>query len=171
MVFKGWRPRVSPQSKVIYSLGRDTLPLHFFFESLPGCSNRSLPLLPLHMQGEETIPTFVMSNINIWLRLPNALTLTRLRLYELFRINKSVGVGECSACPCQGTRFHTGWWEGLLSRRVSHSLNNPWLELHPLFFAEKFWHRRYHSMCDFHPVHYIVTVNDSTNCHAGYKQL
>jgi len=72
----------------------------FFVESLHGRSNRSLPRLPLHMPAEEIIPTFLTSNIYIGLCLPKALTMTRLRLYEMFKvllivsINKSVGVRE-----------------------------------------------------------------------------
>ena len=67
-------------------------------KSLPGCSNRSLPHLPLHMHEEEIVPAFLTSNIFIGLCLPNARTLTRLRLCEMFkgllivRINKSVGL-------------------------------------------------------------------------------
>jgi len=50
------------------------------------------------MHTEEIISAFLMSNISIGLYLPNALTLTGLRSYELFeeliivRINKSVGL-------------------------------------------------------------------------------
>jgi hypothetical protein len=74
-----------------------TAPL-FFVESLHGRSSRSLPHLPLHMQAEEIIPTFLTSNIYIGLCLPKALTLTRPRLYKMFdvlliiRINKRVGL-------------------------------------------------------------------------------
>jgi hypothetical protein len=48
------------------------------------------------MQEEDIIPTFLTSNINIGIYLPKALTLTRLRSYEMFkvflivRINKSM---------------------------------------------------------------------------------
>jgi len=50
------------------------------------------------MHAEDIIPTFLTSNIYIGICLPKALTLTRLRSYELFdgllivRINKSVGL-------------------------------------------------------------------------------
>ena len=70
----------------------------FFVESVHGRSNRSLPRLPLHMHAEDIIPTFLKSNIYIGICLPKALTLTRLRSYEMFevllivRINKSVGL-------------------------------------------------------------------------------
>jgi hypothetical protein len=60
-------------------------------ESLPGHSNRSLPLLPLHMHVEEIIPTFSTSNTYIGLCLTKALTLARLLSYKLFRLNMSVG--------------------------------------------------------------------------------
>jgi len=69
-----------------------------FVESLHGCSNRSLPRLPLHMHAEDIIPTFLSLNIYTGLCLPKALTLTRLRSYEMFegllivRVNISVGL-------------------------------------------------------------------------------
>jgi len=69
----------------------------FLEKSLPDCSNRSLPCLPLHMHAEEIVPAFLTSNIYIGLCLPKALTLTRLRWYEMVkvvlivRIDKSVG--------------------------------------------------------------------------------
>lgn len=50
------------------------------------------------MHAEDIIPTFLTSNIYIGVCLPEALTLTRLRSYEMFevllivRINKSVGL-------------------------------------------------------------------------------
>jgi len=67
----------------------------FFVESLPGRSNSSLPRLPLHMHAEEIVPAFLTSNIYIGLCLPKALTLIRLRSYEMFEvllIVKSVGL-------------------------------------------------------------------------------
>jgi hypothetical protein len=48
------------------------------------------------MEEEDIIPTFLTSNIKIGICLPKALTLTRLRSYEMFkvflivRINKSM---------------------------------------------------------------------------------
>jgi len=71
---------------------------NIFVKSLPGRSNESLPLLPLHTHAEEIIPTFLTLNIYIRLCLPKALTLTRLQSYEIFevlfiiRINYSVGL-------------------------------------------------------------------------------
>jgi len=71
---------------------------HFFVESVHGRSNMSLPRLPLHVHAEDIIPTFLTSNIYIGICLPKALTLTRLRSYEMFkvlliiRISKSVGL-------------------------------------------------------------------------------
>ena len=62
------------ESSVVYSVPP------IFVESHPGCSNRSLPRLPLQMFVEEFIPTLLISNINITLRLPKALTLTWLGL-------------------------------------------------------------------------------------------
>jgi len=50
------------------------------------------------MHAQAIIPTFLTSNINIGVSVPQALTLTRLRSYEMFevllivRINKSVGL-------------------------------------------------------------------------------
>jgi len=50
------------------------------------------------MHEEEIVPAFLTSNICIGLCLPNARTLTRLRLSEMFkgllivRINKSIGL-------------------------------------------------------------------------------
>jgi len=50
------------------------------------------------MQAQAIIHTFLTWNINIGLCLPKALTLTRLRSYDMFevliivRINKSVGL-------------------------------------------------------------------------------
>jgi len=70
----------------------------FFVETLHGRSNRSLPCLPLHMHGQAIIPTFLTSNNYIRLCIPKALTLIRLRSYEMFEvllivgINKSVGL-------------------------------------------------------------------------------
>ena len=57
-----------------------------FVKSLPGRSNRSLPRLPLHMHTEEIVPAFLTSNIYIGRCLPNALTLTPLRLYKMFEV-------------------------------------------------------------------------------------
>jgi len=70
----------------------------FVVESVHGRLNRSLPRLPLLMHAEDIIPTFLTPNIYIWICRPKALTLTRLRSYEMFevllivRINKSVGL-------------------------------------------------------------------------------
>jgi len=70
----------------------------FFVESLQGCSNRSLPRLPLHMHAEDIIPTVLTSSIYIGCCLPKALTLSPLQSDEMFEvfliigINKSVGL-------------------------------------------------------------------------------
>jgi len=97
---------------IIECFGRDLVPEYcqglesgtvytappFFVESVQGRSNRSLPRLPLHMHAEDIIPTFLKLNIYIGICLPKALTLARLRSYEMFevllivRINKSVGL-------------------------------------------------------------------------------
>ena len=84
-----------------YCQGLESSAVHtappFFVETLHGRSNRSLPRLPLHMHAEDIIPTFLKSNIYIGICLPKALTLTRLRSYEMFevflivRINNSIG--------------------------------------------------------------------------------
>jgi len=85
-----------------YCQGLESSAVHtappIFVETLHGRSNRSLLRLPLHMHAQAVVPTFSMSNIYIALRIPKALILTRLRLYEMFevllivRINKSVGL-------------------------------------------------------------------------------
>jgi hypothetical protein len=72
----------------------------FFIESLHGRSNQSLPALPLHMDAEEIIPTFLTSNIYISLCLLKALPMTHLRSYKMFdvllifRINQAIGLWE-----------------------------------------------------------------------------
>jgi len=66
-----------------------------FVETLPGLSNRSLPHLPLDMYAQAFIPTFLTWNINIGLCLPKALTLTRLRLYEMFKVLLIVRINKC----------------------------------------------------------------------------
>jgi len=69
----------------------------FFVESVHGRSNRSQPRLLLHMHAEDIIPIFLKSNIYIGIHLLKALTMTRLRSYEMFevllivRINNSYG--------------------------------------------------------------------------------
>jgi hypothetical protein len=94
MLFKGSRSRVL--SGLEASAVTTAPPI--FVESLHGRSNRSLPHLPLHMYAKDIIPTFLTSNIYIGLCLPKALTLIRLRSYEMFevllivRINKCVGL-------------------------------------------------------------------------------
>jgi hypothetical protein len=85
-----------------YCQGLESSAVHtappFYVETLHCRSNRSLPRLPLHMQAQAIIPTFLMSNIYIGLCIPKALTLTRLRSGEMFevwltvRINKRVGL-------------------------------------------------------------------------------
>jgi len=47
-----------------------------FVKSLPGCSNRSLPHLLLHMHAETIIPPFLTSNIDIGLCLSEGFILT-----------------------------------------------------------------------------------------------
>ena len=71
---------------------------HFFVEFGHVRSHSSLPRLQWHMRLDEIIPTFLMWNIYIGLGLLKALTLTRLRSYEMFkgllivRMNKSMGL-------------------------------------------------------------------------------
>jgi len=55
-------------------------------QSVHGCSSRSLPRRPLHMQAQVVIPTFFTSNIYIGLCIPEALTLTPLRSYKIFQV-------------------------------------------------------------------------------------
>jgi len=145
-------------------------------QTLPGPSNWSLPCLPLHMHAQAIILTFLTSNIYIGLCLPKALTLIRLRLYQMFellriiRINRSMGLRGFSTSVCQETRISTGWREGFYSRSEFRSLYSPRLELYPLIFAEPFPRSTYHSMRDFHPVCYTATVNKYSDCHARYEQ-
>jgi len=85
-----------------YCQGLESSAVHtappFFVKSLHGRSNSSLSRLLLHMHAQAIIPTFVTSNIYIGLCIPKALTLTRLRSYEMFKvllivkINKTVGL-------------------------------------------------------------------------------
>jgi len=85
-----------------YCVGLETSAFYteppFFVESVHGRSNWSLPRLPLHMHVEDIIPTVLNWNIYIWICLRKALTLTRLRCYEMLQvilnviINKSVGL-------------------------------------------------------------------------------
>jgi hypothetical protein len=57
-----------------------------FVESVHCGSNRSLPCLPLHMYGEDIIPTILTSNVYIGICLPKVLTLSRLRSYKMFEV-------------------------------------------------------------------------------------
>lgn len=58
----------------------------FVVEILPGGSNRTLHLLPVHMHAQAITPTFVTLNIYIRLRLSTAVTLTRLWWYKMFEV-------------------------------------------------------------------------------------
>jgi hypothetical protein len=95
----------------------------FFVESLHGRSNRSLPRLLLHMHAEDIIPTFLTSNIYIGLFLPKALTLTRLRLYEMFkvlrivRMNKGVGLRRILNIHLLGDAFPSLLVRGILLKK------------------------------------------------------
>ena len=77
------------ESSAIY-----TVPL-YFVESVHGRPKRSLPHLPLHKHAEDSIPTFSTSNIYIGICLPKALTLTRLRSYEMFEVLRIVRINKC----------------------------------------------------------------------------
>jgi len=109
--------------------------------SLPGRSNRSRPRLLLPTHGEEMIPTFLTSNIYTGLCLPNALTLTWLRSYEMVehlrivRIHTHVSFREFSTSPCQEKHIHTRGQMGFLSSRQFRSIYNSTSELHPFIFA------------------------------------
>jgi hypothetical protein len=59
--------------------------LHFFDETLRGCSNSSLPPLLLHMHAQAIIPTFLTSNIHIGLCFPKVLPLTQLHQQNVNR--------------------------------------------------------------------------------------
>jgi len=73
-----------------------TAPL--FVDSLPGRISRSLSRVSLNIQAEEDIATFFMSNNCIGVCLPQAVSLTRLWLPEMFKVlvivrtNNSVGL-------------------------------------------------------------------------------
>jgi len=85
-------------------LGLQSIAVHIVppcvVETLDSRSNRSLPCLPLHMHAQPIILTLLMLNIIIGLCITNALTLMRLRSYEMFevspmfRINRIVGLRE-----------------------------------------------------------------------------
>jgi len=70
----------------------------FSVKTLRGWSNWSLPRLQLHMHAQAISPTFLTLNVYIGFCLRNALTLSRLRPYNMFevlsivRINKSMGL-------------------------------------------------------------------------------
>jgi len=101
----------------------------WLIESLPGRSNRSLPLLRLNMQADEIIPTFPLSKIYIRLCLPNALTLTRLQSYEMLkvllivRINISGGIKAILKFPLHRDEFpYRRAWEIPLTQGVPYPL-------------------------------------------------
>ena len=77
-------------SDIVSSMAYTILPI--VFKSLHGQSNRRLHYLPLHMHGEEIVPTYFTLNIYIKIWIPPALTLTRLESYKIFINNKSVGL-------------------------------------------------------------------------------
>jgi hypothetical protein len=101
-----------------YCQGLESSAVHtappFVVETLHGRSNSSLPRLPSHMHAHAIVPTFLMSNIYIGLCIPKALTLTRLRSYEIFefllivRINKSMGLW--GILNCRGLRDAFPYW-------------------------------------------------------------
>jgi len=64
-------------------------------ESIHHCSDRCLPHLPLHMHTEEINSIFLTSNIIIGLCLLKALTLTRLRWYEMFQVVLIIRFIQC----------------------------------------------------------------------------
>jgi len=176
MLFKGSRHWVSSWAIVVYHPAQSTLRVCFVFQYLHGLSDRSLPRLPLHMHAENVFPTFLTSTINIGLCLPKAHTQTQLRMYKLFEVlpivwnHKAWACWEFSTSPCQETDFCTGWRVWFISRREFRSLHNPRSELHPLIFAEKCSHCRYHSTCHFHPDCYTVMVNTYSKRHSRYMQ-
>jgi len=92
-----WRDLVPEYFQGLVSSAVYTAP-PFFVKSVHGRPKKSLPCLPLHMHLEDSIPTFFTSNIYIGICLPWALTLTRLRFCEMFKvlliiqINKSMGL-------------------------------------------------------------------------------
>jgi hypothetical protein len=65
-----------------YCQGLESSAVHtappIFVQTLHGRSSWSIPRLPLRMEAQAIVPTFLMSNIYIGLCIPKALTLTRL---------------------------------------------------------------------------------------------
>jgi hypothetical protein len=95
-------------SSIIESFSRDLVPEYCqsfksgagctahpcFIESLYGCSNRSLPCLPLHMHAEQIIPIFLTSNLDSGLHVAKAPNLTELWLYEMFEVFEIVRINQ-----------------------------------------------------------------------------
>jgi len=150
-------------------------PPPFFVETLPGRSNPTLPPLTLHMHPQEVIPTFLTSNIYIGLYFPMARTLEWPRSYEMvkvlpiFRTIRGGGIRGNLNFRLLGDSFWYWRREGFRSRREFRSLYKQRSQHHPLIFAKQFSCCRLHSMCDFHPICYIATVDEQSNHHAGYK--
>jgi len=92
-----WRDLVPEYCHGLESSTFHTTP-PIFVKSVHGRSNRSPPRLPLPVHAEDIIPTLLTSTIYIGICLPKAITLTRPRSYEMFkvsliiRMNKTVGI-------------------------------------------------------------------------------
>jgi len=88
-----WRDLLAEYCQGLESHAVYTAP-PFFVASVHGISNRSIPHLPLHMHAEDIIPTFLTSNIFIEICFSKALTLTRLRPYEMFKLLLIVSINN-----------------------------------------------------------------------------
>jgi len=102
------------------------------------CSNWSLPRLPLHLNAQAVIPTFLTLNIYIGIYLPKSLTLTWLRLYKMFevlpivRISKVVGLWRILNFHL--LRFRLKYWlaKGIpLKKGVQQPLQSKFRTPHP----------------------------------------
>jgi hypothetical protein len=80
----------------------------FFVKFLPGRSNRGLPYLPMHMHAKDMIPTILKSNIYFRLGHPNALTLTWLWSYKIFKVSQRERVNN-SVCHWRFLNFRMLW--------------------------------------------------------------
>jgi len=80
-----WRDLIPEYSHCLQSSAVYTAP-PCFVKFFPGRSNRSLPCQPFHMHAEETISTFLMSNIYFRHCVAKVLTMTHLLSYQMFEV-------------------------------------------------------------------------------------
>jgi hypothetical protein len=133
----------------------------FLVKSPPGRSNSSLPRLLLRMQPEDIIPTLLTSSIHIGWCLPNAITVTRLRILEMIdillivRIYKSVGLGGIRNFPLRRVWFL--YWlvrgipvEGVFPYPLQSKVRTPPPSCHWTTFA---WQISLNSWLPHYPLH------------------